>query len=187
MKLMNINSEACEQTNSALQKITSTHHIYASIFVFAIFDTVPCWYEHIQPQKGFTTRISVLVKVQFFRTIHFFTLNWTNRTLQQNFHWLFFCQKLTNELTKKVIYKKSLKTTAKGSWNCSHFFHLVVQKFYRLFVHQIGWLAKYVTKIGQKNLTEFGDSLSFSVRYSPKTSLNLVIRQIWWIFFHFSP
>ena len=109
--------------------------------------------------------------------------NTNNQILQQNF----FCQKLTKKLTKKVIYKKSLKTTPKGSWNCSQFFHLVVQKFYRLFFHQIGWLAKYVTKIAQKNLTEFGDSLSFSLTYSPKTSLNLVIHQIWWQFFHFLP
>ena len=42
-------------------------------------------------------------------------------------------------------------------------FHWVIHKFYRLFVHQIGWLAKIVTKIAQNNLTEFGDSLSLSV------------------------
>ena len=52
MKLMNINSEACEETRRKYPtKNFKLDHIYVSIYVFAIFDTVPCWYEHIQPQK----------------------------------------------------------------------------------------------------------------------------------------
>ena len=73
--------------------------------------------------KGFTTSISVLVKVQFLELFIF--SHWIEPIEQCNKTFTdFFCQKLTNELTKKVIYKKSLKTTSKGSWNCSHFFSL---------------------------------------------------------------
>ena len=42
VKLINVNSEACEQTNSALRKDYKLDHIHVSVDVFAIFDTVPC-------------------------------------------------------------------------------------------------------------------------------------------------
>ena len=102
-------NEQCPTKNYKLD------HIYVSIYVFAIFDTVPCWYEHIQPQKeinvpptkGLQQVLAYREKYTFFRTIHFFTLNRTNQILQQNFHELV-CQKLTKKLTKKVIYKKTI-------------------------------------------------------------------------------
>ena len=101
-------NEQCPTKNYKLD------HIYVSIYVFAIFDTVPCWYEHIQPQKeinvpptkGLQQVLAYREKYTFFRTIHFFTLNRTNQILQQNFHELV-CQKLTKKLTKKSDLQKN--------------------------------------------------------------------------------
>ena len=100
--------------------------------------------------------------------------NADNQILQPKFHWLFFAKNWQINSPKK-----SLKTTPKGSWNCSHFLSLRSSQILLLIFSPNWGLAKYITKIAPKNLTEFGDSLSFSLRYSPKISLNLVIHQIW--------
>ena len=81
------------------------------------------WYKGIEQNLGIFKTYSTTKKINVsptkslqqvpahrekytFQNYSFFTLNRTNQILQQNCHW-FFCQKLTNKLTKKSDLQKN--------------------------------------------------------------------------------
>ena len=82
---MNINSEAYEQTNNALRKITSsTTFMSSSMYLRSLIQ--PQNEINVPPTKGLQQVSADREKDTFFRNIHFFTLNRTDQILQQNFH-----------------------------------------------------------------------------------------------------
>ena len=104
------------------------------------------------------------------------TIKYCNKT--------FFAKNWQINSPKKVIWKKITKNDTKRIMKLFTFFHCVVHKFYRLFFHQIGWPAEYVTKnspkkshwiwwftqfftkMFTKNITKFSDSPNLVTNFS---------------------